>query len=214
VAIRYAYETEVMDDERGLYAHIVSVPAHSMQYSFERSPQQFVDFFEEMFPEPSFSYVSTNNLLPALMGVLYLAEDGPEFNLEVFVGDASWRWVARLGLADRYAEFASYLAFYPIIPVELSPPKGQSLGSLLAHPWIWGMAITAHAFADQSVPLVVVGGYGVLILMRFANAYLSGAERPMSDLGEHHMAILLERLIPGFKYGGRSPDPNQDDEDE
>jgi hypothetical protein len=124
VAIRYAYETEVMDDERGLYAHIVSVPARSLQYSFRRSPQQFVELVEtETFPEPSFSFVSTKNLLPALMGVLYLAEDGPEFNLEVFVGDASWRWVARLGLADRYAEFASYLAFYPIIPVELSPRR-------------------------------------------------------------------------------------------
>jgi hypothetical protein len=50
--------------------------------------------------------------------------------------------------------------------------------------------------------------------MRFAHAYLSGAERPMADLGEYHMAILLERLIPGFKYRGRSRNPNQDDEDE
>jgi hypothetical protein len=203
-----------MDDERGLYTHIVSAPAQSVQYSFSRrSPQQFVELFEETFPEPSFSYLSAKNLLPALMGLLYLAEDtqrSPEFDLEFVVGDNSWRYIGSLGLADRYAEFASYLAFYAIIPVELSPPKGQSLGSLLAHPAIWGIAI----FADQSAPLVVIWGYGGLVLMRFAHAYLSGAERPMADLGEYHMAILLERLIPGFKYRGRSRNPNQDDEDE
>jgi hypothetical protein len=204
MAVARIYETRAADDDTGLTAHIVAVPAGSIgEPGYLEEPERLVADLELMV----IGTVTAVDLVPALAQIMLSAESYGEPDIgsdpsDFFEGRPS----------RRHLSFAAYLAFQPIVLFESSPPSGVSLGALLsASPAAAGAGL-GFVVASGSVPLLLVLVPAGAIIAHFGAAFVRGAARPLEQAGEDLSAAVLERLVSGFRYRSSSKQSDTGDE--
>ncbi|MDP9484637.1 MAG: hypothetical protein M3Q49_02390 [Actinomycetota bacterium] len=193
MVVARVYETKIADDETGLTARIVVVPAKSMgDTAYAEDPERLL---ASIGLEASRG-VTAVNLIPTLAQLLLSSElvaEGQE-------GVAGPRGFRDRDLEPRHWNFAAYLAFQPIVPFEESPLKGVSLGALLSASPAAAGAGMGVVIAGGSVPLLFVLTPAGALMAHFGAAFARGAARPLEQAGEDLTAAILERLVPSFRY--------------